>query len=230
MDFTPFDKRRYPVVSPVEGYGEWAARYEDTVAVGLDERLLPAVRSVEWATVRQAADLACGTGRTGDWLKSRGVPAIDGVDLTPEMLERAARRGIYRTLQRADVAVTGLASARYDLCTMVLADEHLPELAPVYAEAARLLAPGGAFLLLGYHPFFLMNGVPTHYHRDDGEAVTIRTHLHLFSDHFAAGTAAGLALAEFRECVIDEDWLQTKPKWRCHLHWPVSFVLVWRRG
>lgn len=128
------------------------------------------------------------------------------------------------------MSATGLASARYDLCTMVLADEHLAELAPVYREAARLLVPGGAFLLLGYHPFFLMNRVPTHYHRTGGEAVAIRSHVHRFSHHFEAVAGAGLALAEFRECVIDEPWLRTKPKWRKYLHWPVSFVLVWRRG
>jgi SAM-dependent methyltransferase len=128
------------------------------------------------------------------------------------------------------VAATGLAASAYDLCTMSLADEHLAELGPVYREAARLLRPGGAFLLIGYHPFFLMNGMPTHYHRADGEAVTIRSYVHLFSEHFAASREAGLAPADFLECTIDEDWLRTKPKWRKYLHWPVSFALTWRRA
>jgi hypothetical protein len=112
---------------------------------------------------------------------------------------------------------------------MVLADEHLAELEPVYREAAHLLSPQGNFVLVGYHPFFLMNGVPTHFHRADGEAVTIESHIHLFSDHFHAGGEAGLVLVEFRECVIDERWLLTKPKWRKYLNWPVSFAMVWRR-
>ena len=232
MDFSPFDKRGYPVVSATAGYGEWAAHYEETVAYGIDTRLLPAVRSIAWGRVRRAVDLACGTGRTGAWLTEQGVRGIDGVDATPEMLQRAAGRGIYRSLRHADVAATGLAAGCYELCTMSLADEHLAELAPVYREAARLLAAQGQFLLLGYHPFFMMNGVPTHYHRGggSGEAITIETHMHLFSDHYQAGSDAGLTLVEFKECVIDEDWLQTKPKWRKYLHWPVSFVLVWRKG
>jgi SAM-dependent methyltransferase len=230
MDFTPFDKRRYPVVSAAAGYGEWAATYEETVAVGLDTFLLPRIAEVEWAAIAAAADLACGTGRTGAWLKASGVGAIDGVDVTREMLELARAKGLYRTLACADVAATGLPAGGYGLAIMSLADEHLAELGPVYAEAARLLAPGGTFVLLGYHPFFLMNGMPTHYHRGDGEAVTIESHVHLFSDHFAAAGRAGLTLAEFQECVIDEDWLKTKPKWRQHLGWPISFVLVWRRA
>jgi SAM-dependent methyltransferase len=113
---------------------------------------------------------------------------------------------------------------------MSLADEHLAELGPVYREAARLLRRGGVFLLIGYHPFFLMNGMPTHYHRPGGEAVTIRSYVHLFSEHFAAAREAGLVPADFLECTIDEDWLRTKPKWRKYLHWPVSFALTWRRA
>ena len=42
---------------------------------------------------------------------------------------------------------------------------------------------------------------------------------------------AGLALTELSECVIDEAWLATKPKWRQYLNWPVSFAAVWtKRG
>lgn len=230
MDYAPFDKRFYPVVAPEAGYREWAADYEATVASGLDRALLPRLRTVAWNQMRQAADLACGTGRTGAWLKERGVGAIDGVDLTPEMLAVAREKQVYRTLLQGDVAATDLPAGRYDLCTMALADEHLGELAPVYRQASRLLMPGGAFVLIGYHPFFLMNGAPTHYHRRDGEAVAIKSYVHLFADHFRAGTGAGLRLVEFEECVIDEAWLETKPKWRRYLNWPVSFALVWRRG
>jgi SAM-dependent methyltransferase len=166
MDFTHFDKRNYPVVSARSGYGEWAEHYDSTVAEGLDRPLLGALGAVQWPSVRSAVDLACGTGRTGVWLQQQGVRAIDGVDLTPEMLERARAREIYRTLKVADIAATGLPSSGYDLCTMVLADEHLADLKPVYREAARLLGPGGSFVVVGYHPYFLMNGIPTHYHRD----------------------------------------------------------------
>jgi hypothetical protein len=112
---------------------------------------------------------------------------------------------------------------------MSLADEHLPELAPAYRTAARLLRPRGQFLLLGYHPFFLMNGLLTHFHRPNGEAVTIQSYVHLFSEHFDAGRETGLSLSELRECVIDKAWLATKPKWRPYLGWPVSFALVWTR-
>jgi SAM-dependent methyltransferase len=230
MDFSRFDQRGYPTVNARIGYGEWAAEYEATVATGLDRPLLEGLTSPDWTTLTSAVDLACGTGRTGVWLAQHGVRHLDGVDVTSQMLEIAKIKRVYRHLQVADVAATGLRSSNYKLCTMVLADEHLAELKAVYREAARLLSCQGTFVLVGYHPFFLMNGVPTHFHRADGKAVTIESHIHLSSEHFQAGAEAGLLLVEFRECVIDEPWLLTKPKWRQYLNWPVSFALVWRLG
>lgn len=224
------DRRGYPTVGAAEGYGEWAAHYDDTVAEGLDRPLLERLKTIEWGGIARAADLACGTGRTGAWLKGAGVGSVDGIDITPSMLERARLRGAHDTLQLGDVAATPLADAAYDLVTLVLADEHLAQLGPVYREAARLLAGGGAFLLIGYHPFFLLNGYTTHFHRPGGEAVTIETYLHLFGEHFAQGRESGLALVDVEECVIDEDWLLAKPKWRPFLGWPASFALVWRRS
>ena len=44
---------------------------------------------------------------------------------------------------------------------LVLTDERLEYLAPVYREAATLLAAGGQSVFVGYHPFSLMRGVPT---------------------------------------------------------------------
>jgi SAM-dependent methyltransferase len=230
MDASFFDRRRYPVASAARGYGEWAPTYEETVAVGLDEPLLAKLTSIDWGGVAEAVDLACGTGRTGVWLKAHGVAAVDGVDITPEMLAIAERKHVYRRLTVGDVAATALPPGHYQLAVMSLADEHLAELPPAYREAARLLEPHGKFLLLGYHPFFLMNGLVTHFHRADGEAVTIQSYVHQLSDHFRAGSAAGLRLVDFDECVIDEDWLKTKPKWRPYLNWPVSFATVWAKS
>lgn len=229
MDFTPFDRRGYPVVSVVTGYAEWAKTYDATVTTGLDEPLLDSLTSVNWRQVRQAADLGCGTGRTGVWLKAHGVGTIHGVDLTQEMLDIAASKHAHEQLVLADVSTTPLASSAYDLCMLVLADEHLAELKPVYREAARLLVGGGHFVVIGYHPFFLMRGMPTHYHRANRDAVTIRSYVHLFSEHFGVANKVGLDLIEFRERVIDENWLASKLKWREYLNWPVSFALAWRR-
>jgi SAM-dependent methyltransferase len=230
-DFSHFDTRRYPTVSVRDGYAEWASHYEGTVDDEMDLRLLGRAQSVVWAQAREAVDLACGSGRIGAWLVSKGVSQIDGVDITPEMMALARAKGVYRRIVHADVAHTGLDAGRYDLAVQSLADEHIAELGPLYREAARLTSASGRFVIVGYHPHFLMLGIPTHYHRrDDDKPVAIRSYVHLTSDHVKAAHAAGFTLAEMDESVVDESWLEKRPKWAHHRGRPVTFLMTWRKG
>jgi SAM-dependent methyltransferase len=227
-DFTPFDTRGYRTVDVRSGYGEWVATYEQTVEDAMDIELLESLEQVRWSG--ECADLGCGTGRTGVWLREQGVEAVDGVDLTPEMLEVARQRGVHRRLVEADVAATGLPDEAYDLVVTSLVDEHLADLRPLYAEAYRLAKPGAMYVLVGYHPHFIMAaGMPTHYDSASGEPVAIETHVHLISEHTDAALGAGWELAELKERVIDDVWLELKPKWEHLRHQPVAFAFVWRR-
>jgi SAM-dependent methyltransferase len=228
VDHAIYDKRRYPVVEVAEGYGAWVRTYEQTVQDEMDLRLLDRLQTVDWSAPRCVLDLACGTGRVGAWLKGRCPAAVDGVDITPEMLDFARRRDIYRTLRTADVFNTGLPTGAYDLCTQSLADEHLPDLRPLYQEVARLTTRQGCFVLVGFHPYSLMAGMPTHFERAPGEPVTIRSYVHLLSDHVKAAHAVGWSLRELEEGLIDEAWVRKKPKWAVYFGLPVSFAMVWR--
>lgn len=231
MEMSRYDRRGYGVVSVKEGYGQWVATYEDTVEDLMDLRLLERFHAPDWSKVSYGVDLACGTGRIGSWLKTRGMGRLDGVDMTPAMLESARQRGIYNRLLEADIRQTSLPAGQYDAATAVLADEHLPALDPLYAEAARLVAPGGWFVVVGYHPFFtMMYGIPTHFDKPSGEPVAIETHVHLLSDHAQAGLRAGWRLSGMEEGLIDDAWLVRKPKWAQYLHRPVSFAFCWQRG
>jgi SAM-dependent methyltransferase len=229
VDHTIYDRRKYPIVGVREGYGEWVRTYDQTVYDEMDLRLLERLRTVDWAAPRLVLDLACGTGRIGAWLKRRTAASIDGIDLTPEMLDVARTKAVYRSLRVADVASTGCPGATYDLCVESLADEHLPELGPLYRETARITRPEGSFVVVGYHPHFLMAGVPTHFDRAPGESVTIRSYVHLLSDHVKAAHAAGWSLGEMDEGLVDDDWLRKKPQWTAYAGLPVSFAMVWQR-
>lgn len=115
--------------------------------------------------------------------------------------------------------------------TTSLVDEHLAELGPLYSEAARLARSGAAYVLVGFHPFFIMKtGMPTHFDAADGEPLAIETHVHLMSDHVRAAHGAGWRLAEMHEQVIDDRWVETKASWAAYRDCPISFALVWRRA
>jgi SAM-dependent methyltransferase len=229
-DFAEFDARGYRTVDVRTGYGEWLPTYEATVAELMDIPLLEALTSVPWASVRSAADLGCGTGRTGTWLRQRGVAAIDGIDVTPEMLAVARETGVYRRLAEADVAASGLQAGAYDLITVCLVDEHLPELSPLYREAWRLAKREGLLVLVGFHPHIIMaSGMPTHFQNAAGEQVAIETHVHLLSEHATAALGAGWTLVEMKERLVDDDWLKVKPTWEEFRGHPLSFAFVWRK-
>jgi len=226
--FEPFDRRGYRTVDARTGYGAWASTYEGTVQDAMDVELLDVLTEVDPAGA-VVADLGCGSGRTGAWLQAHGASAIDGVDVTPEMVDLARARGVFRSLAEADVAASGLQSAAYDLVTTSLVDEHLADVRPLYREAARLLRPGGTYVIVGFHPHFIMaSGMPTHFDDETGEPVAIVTHVHQLSDQVAAAHAAGFQLAELRERLVDDTWIALKPKWAALRGHPVTFAAVWR--
>jgi SAM-dependent methyltransferase len=228
--FSDFDRRGYRTVDVRTGYGEWVTTYERTVEDAMDIALLGALTTVRWPAQHRAADLGCGTGRTGVWLRRQGVAAIDGVDLTPAMLAVARSKDVYRCLVEADLAATGLQASAYDLVTVCLVDEHLLDLRPLYREAFRLAVPGGFLVLVAFHPHFIMaSGMPTHYTSAMGEPIAIETHVHLLSDHVSTALAAGWALAELKERVIDRAWLVLKPKWERLRGQPIAAAFVWRK-
>src|SRR5262249_51794440 len=178
--FARYDSRGYCTVDVAAGYAAWAPFYDATMDDRLDLPLLASLASLDWSGITAAVDLACGTGRIGAWSKARGVERVDGVDASAAMLECAAAKGIYDRLVCADAAGTGLAGGRYDLAVSSLVACHLADLGKLYAEARRLTRPSGKIVLVDYHPFMLLKGVPTHFTAPSGEPIAIANVVHLF--------------------------------------------------
>jgi len=231
--FARYDSRRYRTLDVAAGYAAWAPFYDATMDERLDLPLLGSLASVDWNSIAAAVDLGCGTGRIGAWLKAQGGARVDGVDACSAMLDRAAAKRIYDSLVCADAAATGLVGQRYDLAISSFATCHLTDLGEFYAEAARLTRPSGKVVLVDYHPFMLLKGVPTHFQAPAGEPVAITNVVHLIGDHVQAGCGAGLTLWELREQLVDAEWVEEnrrlfgEPRLACHVGHPVSFAMVW---
>lgn len=229
-EFADYDTRGYATLGAREGYAEWAARYEDDVVDEMDLALLERLREPDWWRVERAVDLGCGTGRTAAWMRSKGVAAIDGVDLTPQMLGLAAERGAHQRLIEADVRETGLDDGVYDLVISALVDEHLPDPSAMHAEAWRLARPGAHWVLVSFHPDWIMStGMPTHFDRPDGPTAAIETHVNLVSEQLTAALEQGWRLDEMHERLIDDAWIELKPQWERHRGRPISAAYVWHR-
>ncbi|WP_369374110.1 class I SAM-dependent methyltransferase [Streptomyces sp. cg36] len=99
-------------------------------------------------------DAGCGTGRALPPLRDAVGPGgtVLGVDLTPEMLDAAARAGRDRAgrLVRGDVARLPLRANALDAVFGAGLISHLPEPAENLRELARVVRPGGQLAL--FHP------------------------------------------------------------------------------
>lgn len=86
-------------------YGRWAKSYERSFAQGMDYRLPEHVAQafVEFGASGPALDIGAGTGLVGAALAARGFASIDGMDISPQMLEEASKKGVYRKLFEGDM-------------------------------------------------------------------------------------------------------------------------------
>lgn len=98
--------------------------------------------------VRAMLDLGCGTGLAGLALSDL-ASAIDGIDISPKMLAKAAERGIYRHLRTGDatalLATDPIFSGPYDLVTAADVFIYFATLEPIFAAVARVVPTGGLF-------------------------------------------------------------------------------------
>jgi SAM-dependent methyltransferase len=88
-------------------YDDWAATYDRDVfgVLGVTGSIRIADLFAEFVSERttEVLDLGCGTGAVGRQLHHHGFALVDGVDLSPAMLDVAADTGAYRRLTPMDL-------------------------------------------------------------------------------------------------------------------------------
>jgi SAM-dependent methyltransferase len=124
------------------GAGHILADVSD-VAAAVEKLTLPARAHV--------LDVACGAGHTGLYLAGLGHE-VTLSDLARPMLERvaeaAAGRGLSVELRQHAAEKLPYADASFDLVTCRVAPHHFSSPAEFLRESARVLRPGGWFLLI----------------------------------------------------------------------------------
>lgn len=92
-----------------------------------------------------ALDLGCGTGLCGPLVKP-AVQRLDGVDLSPLMLDKARALGVYEQLVQGDLMEHLRATPQtYDLVLSADVFIYVGDLEPVFAGVSRVMNRGGVF-------------------------------------------------------------------------------------
>jgi predicted TPR repeat methyltransferase len=96
------------------------------------------------AFFRRAIDLGCGTGLVARAFAAQ-TDEIIGIDLSPRMIELARATGLYAALEVAEIldGLGGKPDASADLVLAADVMVYVHDMAPLLAEVARVLAPGG---------------------------------------------------------------------------------------
>jgi SAM-dependent methyltransferase len=191
---------------PRTGYRSWSESYDEpgNPIVALEE---PIVQSLLDPLPRgRALDAACGTGRHARHLVERGHEVV-GVDLTPEMLSRAAASLPEATFLEGDLRDIPTPSEHFDLTVCGLALAHLADLGAGVVELARVLKPGGRLVVSVLHPLQVHLGWHARFADASGGRVLVREHTHTHADYLAAFGSAGLHLRACAEPEMKADHL-----------------------
>jgi len=130
-------------------FDTYAPRFEaeltGTLAYRTPEALTGLIRraGLEPEGALEVLDAGCGTGLSGEALRPWARRMV-GVDLSPRMLDVARRRGLYDTLEEAELV--GFLAAHRGAFDLVAASDvlnYLGDLAPALNGAAAALRPGG---------------------------------------------------------------------------------------
>jgi SAM-dependent methyltransferase len=135
----------------------WQDRFTDGVDAEYEEQILPIVEGF-LAGYGRVLDIGTGEGQVARRVAATGAGPVIGLDPTVGQLEVAVARGGGVRYARAAAERLPVASGSIDAVVACLVFEHLPDHEAPLREVARVLRPGGRFVLLLNHPLLQTPG------------------------------------------------------------------------
>jgi len=149
-------------LTPVQGDELWerhAAWWREGYTEGADaeyeEQILPLAEAA-LRGARRVLDVGCGEGQLARRIAGLGTQVV-GLDPTRAQIEAAMHRG-GAAFVRARGELLPLSGGAFDAVVLCVALEHIDPFEPAIDEVARVLVPGGRFVLFLAHPLLQAPG------------------------------------------------------------------------
>jgi len=134
----------------------WQSEFTDGADPEYEEQVLPLIESLLHGA-RRVLDVGCGEGQVSRRIASLGAEVV-GLDPTAAQIRLAHERGGPARYMRARSEQIPSPNSSFDAVVVCLALEHVDPFEPAINEVARVLAPGGLFLLFLAHPLLQSPG------------------------------------------------------------------------
>jgi malonyl-CoA O-methyltransferase len=189
-----------------QAYQEWAATYDSdrNLTRDLDQQVMVTVLgSLRFDSV---VEIGCGTGKNTALLA--GIArTVHAIDYSAAMIARAKEKSPFDNVifTLADInQIWPCPDRTANLVTCNLVLEHIEELSFIFAEAARVLAPGGQLFISELHPFRQYLGTQAQFNRNH-ETTAIEAFVHNVTDFTDAAAQNGLSIQSIKEWWHKED-------------------------
>jgi SAM-dependent methyltransferase len=136
--------------------GWWQQEFTAGADAEYEEQILPLIEH-HARGARRVLDIGCGEGQVSRRIASHGAHVV-GVDPTASQIRVARGRGGSAQFVRARAEHLPCGDASFDTVVLCLALEHVDPFEAAIDEVARVLVPGGRFLLLLVHPLLQSPG------------------------------------------------------------------------
>lgn len=134
----------------------WQRGFTEGADPEYEEQILPLIS--HWLSeAEHVLDLGTGEGQVARLLAGHGARVV-GVDPTANQIEEAHRRGGGPAYVQAPAAALPFADSVFDGAVACLVFEHIDDIESSVSEVARVLTPGGRFMLLLNHPLIQTAG------------------------------------------------------------------------
>lgn len=134
----------------------WQRNFTEGADPEYEEQILPLVEHYA-SGAKRALDIGCGEGQISRRLERQGTKVV-GLDLAASQVREAHRRRGSSCYLQAGAQDLPFSNASFDTVVLCLAIEHVEPFESAIREIARVLMPGGRFVLLLVHPLLQAPG------------------------------------------------------------------------